>query len=175
MSDISGSDWKAVEDETLAELEAEQAKYAAELEELRSAERTSAGLGSSTPNLLAENEQLRAELAAMASVSASASKRRDEEDVKAKLAQLSAENAKLTAALKNGVGLSDLTGVRPSASVLAASRARMAALVSLCAVQALLLLLLAYTYSLHRIGRRAQHAQWQFEHDTKLRIISDTM
>lgn len=89
MSDSSGSDWEAVEDETLAELEAEQAKYAAELEQLRAAERTSAGLGSSTPNLLAENEQLRAELAAMASVSASASKRRDEEAVKAKLAQLS--------------------------------------------------------------------------------------
>lgn len=66
MSDSSGSDWEAVEDETLAELEAEQAKYAAELEEVRSAERTSARLGSSTPNLLAENEQLRAELAAMA-------------------------------------------------------------------------------------------------------------
>lgn len=140
---------EAVENETLAELEAEQAKYAAELEELRSAERTAAG---STPNPLAENEQLRAELAAMASLSASASKRRDEEDVKAKLAQLSAENAKLTAALETGVGLSELTGVRPSASVLAALRARMAALVSLCAVQARLLLLLGCTCSLMNIA-----------------------
>ncbi|KAL0018965.1 hypothetical protein WJX77_009728 [Trebouxia sp. C0004] len=128
MSDSSGSDWEAAEDETLAELEAEQVKYAAELEELRSAQRTSAGLGSDTPNLWAENEKLRAELAAMASVSASASKRRDEEDVKAKLAQLSAENVKVTAALESDVGLSELTGVRSSASVLAASRARMAGL-----------------------------------------------
>ena len=143
MSESSSSDvdWEAVDDETLAELEAEQAKYAAELEELRLAERHGAGVSSGggmrsisepdqTAGLFAENARLRAELEAKVSVSASAT-RRDADDVKVKLAKLSAENAKLTAALATGVGLSGLTGVRSSASVLAASCTRMMAMVSM--------------------------------------------
>ena len=62
-------------------------------------------------------------------MSASAS-RRDADDVKVKLAKVSAENAKLTAALATGVGLSGLTAVKSSASVLAASRKRMMDMVS---------------------------------------------
>lgn len=146
MSETGSSerDWEAVDDETLAELEAEQAKYAAELEELRLAECHAAGESSGghaygsisargsgpeqTVDLSAENARLRAELEAVTSMSASAT-RRDADDVKAKLAKVSAENAKLTAALEMGVGLSELTAVRSSASVLAASRARMLAMV----------------------------------------------
>lgn len=135
----SDADWEAVDDEILAELEAEQAKYAAELEDLRLAEQHGAGVSSGggmrsirdsdqTADLSAENARLRAELEAKVSVSASAT-RRDADDVKVKLAKLSAENAKLTAALASGVSLSWLTGVPSSASVLAASRTRMMAMV----------------------------------------------
>lgn len=136
MSESGASDWEAVDNETLAELEAEQAKYAAELEELRLAEGAAAGESSngSTADLTAENNRLRAELNAMASVTASASRKCAEDEVKAKLAMLSAENARLTAALESGVGISDInvdiTGVKPSTTVLTASRARMAIMVS---------------------------------------------
>ena len=143
LSSSSDVDWEAVDDGTLAELEAEQAKYAAELEELRLAERHAAGVSSGgvrnisgsdqTAGLSAENARLRAELEAKVSVSASAT-RRDADDVKVKLAKLSAENAKLTAALATGVGLSGITGMRSSASVLAASRTRMAAMVGVAHV-----------------------------------------
>ena len=140
MSQSGASDWEAVDDETLAELEAEQAKYTAELEKLRKGQPTASGasavtslsssaLDQSTVDLAAENERLRAELEAAVSVSASTAKR-DAEDVKAQLARLSVENARLNAALASGVGLSGLTGVRASTSGLAASRARMSAMVS---------------------------------------------
>lgn len=134
MSESSASEW-AGNDETLAELEAEQAKYAAELEGVREAERAAASLssdGDQSANLMADNERLKAELAAMTSASASMTKRRDEEDMKAELAKVTAENAKLTAALSSGVGLSHLSGIKTSASVVAASRARMVAMVSPC-------------------------------------------
>ena len=134
MSESSASEW-AGNDETLAELEAEQAKYAAELEGVRVAERAAASLssdGDQSANLIAENERLKAELAAMTSASASMTKRRDEEDIKAELAKYTAENAKLTAALSSGVDLSHLSGINTSASVVAASRARMVAMVRPC-------------------------------------------
>lgn len=130
-SSASEHDWEAVDDETLAELEAEQARYVAELQKLRRGDTAASTrtADQSPVDLAAENERLRAELEAAASLSASATKR-DAEHVKAQLARLSTENAKLTAALANGVGLSGITGVRPSTSVLAASRSRMLAMVT---------------------------------------------
>ena len=96
--------------------------------------------------------------------------------MKANLAQISAENAKLTAALESGVGLSELTGDRPSATVLAASRARMAALVSsLCAVQALHLLFARVYVFVAPFWKAYSACSWQFAHDTKRRFISDTV
>ena len=124
----------------MAQLEAEQEKLAEQLAALRRDEQAAASTPALAPAcsddnaaLAQENARLKEQLAAMASASAHKStvkRAREEEDAAALLKKYTEENAKLTAALATGEGLSELTAARPSASVIAASHARSASLVS---------------------------------------------
>lgn len=128
--------------EALAQLQAEQEAlqqaYAAQLAALH-AEQVAGHAAPSCTNaadeLAAENAKLRAQLAALESASeVRATTRRDSElaKQKAELDKIAAKNAKLGEALATGVGLSKLTTLKPGpSSVVAASKARSAALVRL--------------------------------------------
>ena len=132
------ADWSSIDGDSVAELEAEQQRYAAQLAALRRDEqaatepaRSVVATGDSRA-LAEENARLREQLAAMASASAHKStvrRAREEEEAASLLKKYTAENEKLTAALATGSGLSKLTVARPTASVIAASHARSASLV----------------------------------------------
>lgn len=141
-------DWDSMDGDTVAQLEAEQERLAEQLAALRRDERAATSRPAMAPArssrsedlidddagqaLARENARLREQLAAMASASAlkSTVKLREEEEAAALLKKYTEENAKLTAALATGAGLSELTAARPGASVVAASHARSARLVS---------------------------------------------
>lgn len=133
------ADWTSTDDGTVAELEAEQQKYAAQLAALRKEEQAedvipagSMAAISDSRALAEENARLKEQLAAMASASAHRStvrRAREGEEAAALLKKYTAENEKLAAALATGSGLSKLTVARPTASVIAASHARSASLV----------------------------------------------
>lgn len=131
-----------VDDDDLAELEAEQAALANRLSALQAEQAASdaaAPQANAASALAAENATLRAQLAALESVSAyKSTSRRDGELAKqqAELDKMAAENARLSVALATGVGLSKLTtlGGHPSHAV-AASHSRSLALVSRANVQ----------------------------------------
>ena len=124
------------DDASLAQLEAQEKAYAAQLEALQ------AGQGPATitspdptaaSQLAAENARLKAQLAALESASAvKSTTKRNRELAKQQemLDKMAAENAKLSKALATGVDLSKVTGLRSSASdALAASKARSVSLV----------------------------------------------
>lgn len=136
-------DWDSVDGDTVAQLEAEQEKYASQLASLRRDEQAAASAAVLAPAatvdnaaqaLAEDNARLKEQLAAMVSASAHRStvkRAREEEEAAALLRKYTAENEKLTAALASGSGLSKLTAVaRPSAGVIAASHARSASLVN---------------------------------------------
>lgn len=132
------TDWDSV-DGDVAELEAEQQKYAAQLAALRRDEEAAAlapaaplvaAVDDSGRALAEENARLKEQLAAMVSASTHKStvrRAREEEEAAAMLKKYTAENEKLATALATGSGLSKLA--RPTASVIAASHARSASLV----------------------------------------------
>ena len=137
--------WDSMDDDrdTVAQLEAEQEKYAAQLAGLRRDEQAAASAQAVVPAagslvtadkaaLAKDNARLKEQLAALSSASAHRStvkRAREEEEAAALLKKYTAENEKLTAALASGSGLSKLTVARPSAAVIAASHARSASLV----------------------------------------------
>ena len=141
LEDGSQREWDSVDGDvdSVAKLEAEQAKYAAQPAALRREDEITVSAvpayleHTATENagqaLAEENARLKEQLAAMASASAHRSTVRRQGEYTAQLEKYTAENAKLTAALASGAGLSELTAVRPSARVIAASHARSVSLV----------------------------------------------
>lgn len=141
--DMTGG-WDSTDDDrdTVAQLEAEQEKYAAQLAALRRDEQAAAAqavvpaagslVTADKAALAEENARLKEQLATLSSASAHRStvkRAREEEEAAALLKTYMAENEKLTAALASGSGLSKLTAARPSAALIAASHARSASLV----------------------------------------------
>lgn len=126
-----------VDEDELANLEAEQAVLAEHLSALQTEEAVpsaAAPQADTASALAAENASLRAQLAALESASAyKSTTRRNSELAKqqAELEKIAAENARLSEALTSGVGLSKMTTLRAGPShAVTASHARSLALVS---------------------------------------------